>query len=228
MADAVSTEQVSDAPAAVTPTKKGGAGKKAATGKARAKPSHPPTSEMVINAIKSLKERGGSSLQAIKKYIGANYKVDAEKMSPFIKKYLKSAVVSGTLVQPKGKGASGSFKLAVASTAKAGGEKVAPAKAADAKAAPKKKTATASKARASTGTPKAASPRKQPVKRSAKAAKAKTTAKKTVAKKAASEPKIPPKMKATKGPTKKPKVPKPKTAKKAAASPKKTPTSKRR
>ncbi|WP_457844077.1 histone H1/H5 family protein, partial [Staphylococcus aureus] len=57
-------------------------------------------------------------LQAIKKYVSANYKVDAEKMSPFIKKYLKSAVVSGTLVQTKGKGASGSFKLASSATAK--------------------------------------------------------------------------------------------------------------
>ncbi|KAL3290516.1 hypothetical protein HHI36_023856 [Cryptolaemus montrouzieri] len=42
-------------------------------------------------AIKGLKERSGSSLQAIKKYIAANYKVDPEKMAPFIKKYLKSA-----------------------------------------------------------------------------------------------------------------------------------------
>ncbi|CAH1385054.1 unnamed protein product [Tenebrio molitor] len=78
----------------------------------RAKPSHPPTSEMVNNAIKGLKERGGSSLQAIKKFVAANYKVDAEKVAPFIKKYLKGAVASGSLVQTKGKGASGSFKLA--------------------------------------------------------------------------------------------------------------------
>ena len=82
----------------------------------RSKPTHPPTSEMVTNAIKGLKERGGSSLQAIKKYIAANYKVDAEKVAPFIKKYLKSAVISGTLVQTKGKGASGSFKLAASSS----------------------------------------------------------------------------------------------------------------
>ena len=67
---------------------------------------------MVNNAITSLKERGGSSLHAIKKYIAANYKADAEKLAPLIKKYLKSAVATGTLVQPKGKGASGSFKLA--------------------------------------------------------------------------------------------------------------------
>nr|XP_036228659.1 histone H1t-like [Bactrocera oleae] len=34
--------------------------------------------------------------------------------SPFIKRYLKSAVTSGKLIQTKGKGASGSFKLSVA------------------------------------------------------------------------------------------------------------------
>ena len=44
----------------------------------RTKPSHPSTSEMVINAIKGLKERGGSSLRAIKKYIADNYIEDAE------------------------------------------------------------------------------------------------------------------------------------------------------
>ncbi|KAG0521467.1 hypothetical protein BDA96_08G163100 [Sorghum bicolor] len=84
----------------------------AASKKPRAKPAHPKTAEMVNSAIKSLKERGGSSLQAIKKYITANYKTDAEKLSPFIKKYIKGAVASGALVQTKGKGASGSFKLA--------------------------------------------------------------------------------------------------------------------
>jgi hypothetical protein len=50
---------------------------------------------MVGNAMKSLKERGGFSLQAINKYIAANYKVNSEKLSPFIKKYLKTAVASG-------------------------------------------------------------------------------------------------------------------------------------
>ena len=82
--------------------------------KPKAKPSHPPTSEMVNTAIKTLKERGGSSLQAIKKYIAANYKVDVDKLAPFIKKYLKSAVTAGALIQTKGKGASGSFKLSAA------------------------------------------------------------------------------------------------------------------
>ncbi|XP_037301953.1 uncharacterized protein LOC119192222 [Manduca sexta] len=49
--------------------------------------------------------------RAIKKYIAVQYKVDAEKLAPFIRRYLKSAVESGTLIQTKGKGASGSFKL---------------------------------------------------------------------------------------------------------------------
>nr|Q99282.1 RecName: Full=Histone H1.2, embryonic [Parechinus angulosus] len=50
----------------------------------------------VVAAITALKERGGSSMK---------------KQSVFIKKALKSGVEKGTLVQVKGKGASGSFKL---------------------------------------------------------------------------------------------------------------------
>ncbi|KAK9878249.1 hypothetical protein WA026_021265 [Henosepilachna vigintioctopunctata] len=99
--------QPSSSPA--TKAKKGGTDKKASK---HAKPTHPPTSDMVNNAIKGLKERSGSSLQAIKKYIATNYKVDPVKFAPFIKKYLNSAVQSGSLVRTKGKGASGSFKLA--------------------------------------------------------------------------------------------------------------------
>lgn len=83
----------------------------AAPKKPKAKATHPPTSEMVTNAIKMLKERGGSSLPAIKKYLAGNYKVDVDRLAPFIKKYLKSAVTNGALIQTKGKGAAGSFKL---------------------------------------------------------------------------------------------------------------------
>ncbi|GLV44746.1 histone H1 [Carabus blaptoides fortunei] len=71
----------------------------------RPKPTHPTTAVMVNNAIQKLKERGGSSLQAIKKYISATYKIDSEKFSPFIKKYLKASGAAGTLVQTKRKGA---------------------------------------------------------------------------------------------------------------------------
>ena len=97
--------------ASVTVEKKG---VKKISKKTSTPPSHPPTQQMVDASIKNLKERGGSSLLAIKKYISATYKCDAQKLSPFIKKYLKSAVANGKLIQTKGKGASGSFKLSVA------------------------------------------------------------------------------------------------------------------
>lgn len=83
----------------------------APTKKLRVRPVHPPTAEMVSSAIRSLEERSGSSLIAIKKYLTSNYKIDAETLAPYIKKYLKGAVTSGQLIQTKGKGASGSFKL---------------------------------------------------------------------------------------------------------------------
>merc|ERR1711944_359068 len=62
--------------------------------------------------IEGLKERKGSSLVAIKKYIATNYKIDPSKHSHFIKKALTSGVEKKTIVQTKGTGASGSFKLA--------------------------------------------------------------------------------------------------------------------
>ena len=73
--------------------------------------------EMVQNAIRSLKEPGGSSLRAIKKYVAANYNVHAETLSPAIKEYLKAAVASGRLLQPTGRGVNGSFKLAATKSA---------------------------------------------------------------------------------------------------------------
>lgn len=157
----------------------------------RAKPSHPPTNEMVHAAIKGLKERGGSSLIAIKKYIAANYKVDVEKLSPFIKRALKSGVAKGDLVQAKGHGANGSFKVAA---------KDKPAK--KAAKSPKKK-ATAAKAKQS---PKKAAKKatKKPApakaKKTPKAAAKKPTKAKKVAKSPAKKPKAP---KAKKTPVKK-------------------------
>ena len=62
---------------------------------------HPKTSVMVAAAIAALKDRKGSSLAAIKKYIAANYKVDVVKLSPFIRKALKKAVEGGVLKQVK-------------------------------------------------------------------------------------------------------------------------------
>lgn len=103
-------ENVSTVPAKLATTPKSKTAKPRPKGGSKSS-SHPPTSEMVNTAIKELKDRKGSSLQAIKKYIGSAYEVDGEKFAPFIRRYLKSAVTSGAVVQTKGKGASGSFKL---------------------------------------------------------------------------------------------------------------------
>ena len=82
--------------------------------KPKAKSCRPPTSVMIEAAISSLKEKKGSSLIAIKKYIATNYKVDPVKYNHFIKKALASGVEKKSVLQVKGIGASGSFKLAKA------------------------------------------------------------------------------------------------------------------
>merc|ERR1712242_58349 len=69
--------------------------------KPKAKPTHPPTSAMIAAAIKALKERNGSSLAAIKKYIAATYKVDVVKLAPFIRKALKKGAKAKKLKAKK-------------------------------------------------------------------------------------------------------------------------------
>lgn len=87
--------------------------KKPAAKKAAAKKpaDHPKFIEMISAAIGSLKERSGSSRQAILKYVMANYKV-GDNASTHLKLALKRGVTGGQLKQVKGTGASGSFKLA--------------------------------------------------------------------------------------------------------------------
>lgn len=157
------------------------------TVKPRAAPTHPPVAEMVNAAIKTLKDRKGSSLPAIKKYMTVTYNVDCGKLAHYIKAYLKTAVTSGKLVQTKGVGASGSFKLSAA-----------------AKVEPKKKPAKKPVAK------KAKSPAKKAAKKPA-AKKSPAKAKKPAAKKAKSP------AKAKKAPAKKTKTPKKPAAKKPAA-----------
>lgn len=79
--------------------------------KPRPEPTHPPVATMVVEAIKKLKNRRGSSLLAIKRYISASYTVDVKRLSSNIKCFLKSAAASGRLVRVTGQGASGSFTL---------------------------------------------------------------------------------------------------------------------
>ncbi|ODM89508.1 Late histone H1 [Orchesella cincta] len=222
-------------PAAASPKK----------GKAAAKPkvtkpkgekkaaAHPSSNVMVVEAITKLNEKGGSSLQAIKKYIADVHKVDVEKQASFIRKALKKAVETGKLTQPKGKGASGSFKNQKPRNLKAAGS---PAKKAAKKPAAKKaaapKAAASPKAAKAPAKPKAAkSPKKAkaapaaakpaPAAKPKAAPKAKPAAEKKVAKKApvkATAPKVKlPKTLKAKSPAK------PKTAspKKAASKAKK-------
>ena len=78
--------------------------------KSAAPPAHPKYAEMIESAIKSLGERSGSSRQAICKYIKDHYKV-GEGFEVHVKMALKRGVNGGTLVQTKGTGASGSFRI---------------------------------------------------------------------------------------------------------------------
>ncbi|XP_050703960.1 histone H1-delta-like [Eriocheir sinensis] len=99
---------MADAAPAATPTKKATKAKAAPK-----KPVHPSYAAMIADAIGALKERSGSSRQAILKYIVAHNKVgDEKKAGVRVKLALRKQVQTGALKQVKGSGASGSFKLA--------------------------------------------------------------------------------------------------------------------
>ena len=156
--------------------------------KAKAPAAHPPVAQMVTAAITNLKERNGSSLAAIKKYIAANYKCDVAKLAPFIRKFLRKAVADGKLKQVKASYKVDKTKVEKPKKAAKPKKAKSPKKKASAKPkkakTPKKKTDKPKK----TKTPKkaAAKPKKAktPKKTSAKPKKAKTP-KKTAAKKPA-------------------------------------------
>lgn len=70
---------------------------------------HPKYSEMIRAAISQLKDRNGSSRQAILKYILAHYTVqtDERQVNNHLKMSLRAGVKSGKLKQLKGSGACG-------------------------------------------------------------------------------------------------------------------------
>ena len=74
------------------------------------KSSHPPFNDMVLETIATLRERRGSSRQKIVKFIGENYDVGAAYERQ-VNMALKRGVSRGTLLQVRGMGATGSFKL---------------------------------------------------------------------------------------------------------------------
>ena len=73
--------------------------------------SLPSVRVMVNAAIRKLKDPGGSSLPAVKKFIETKYNVDSSTLSSPIKEYIKKSICNGTLSQAAGVGARGSFKL---------------------------------------------------------------------------------------------------------------------
>ena len=164
---------------------------------------HPPYGDMIKAAIVALKERGGSSRQAIEKYIKANYKVG--EVGPHLKMALRRGVASGKFVHTKGVGASGSFKVPKE-------EKKAPKKSAK-KPEKKPKKPAAKKAAKKPVAKKPAAKKPAAKKKPAKKSAAKKPSKKSTPKKTAS--KKPAAQKATGKKTKKPAARKP--AKKTGA-----------
>merc|ERR1712228_913712 len=164
--------------------------KKAAAKKPAA---HPSFNEMVAAAIAALKERSGSSRQAIVKYIKANFKVK-DNADVYVKMALKRGVTSGALIQVKGTGASGSFKVKKVEKPKP--KKVVkkkpaakkPKKKPAAKKTPKKAKKSAAKKSPKKAAKKSAAKKPAAKKTPKKAAKKKTAAKKPAAKKASKKP----------------------------------------
>ncbi|XP_037790607.1 histone H1-delta-like [Penaeus monodon] len=140
-----------------------------------AKRAHPKYSEMVAAALRALKERNGSSRQAILRFIVASFQVGDERTAGVhLKQALRRGVASGSLQQTKGTGASGSFKLSKEELKKA-----APRK--DSAKKPTSKTAT-KKPTSKTATKKPTS--KTAIKKSSTKSTAKKVPTKTATKKA--------------------------------------------
>merc|ERR1712168_1087362 len=108
--------------------------------KPKAPAAHPTYKDMAVAAITGLKDRSGSSRQAILKYVMANYKVDtdASKVSRQLQLALKKAVAGGALkaAAPAGRKGAGSYRLGEKPKAE---KKKKPAKKPAAKKAPDKK-----------------------------------------------------------------------------------------
>ncbi|XP_062866189.1 histone H1-like [Trichomycterus rosablanca] len=176
---------------------------------AKPKKAGPSVGELIVKAVSASKERSGVSLAALKKALSAGG-YDVEKNNSRVKLAVKSLVTKNILVQTKGTGASGSFKLNKKQTEvkKPAAKKAAAPKVKKAAKKPKKVTA------------KKPAAKKSPKKVKKPAAAAKKT---TKSPKKAKKPATP--KKAAKSPKKakaaKPKTAKPKAAKAKKAAPKK-------
>ncbi|KAG8014955.1 Histone H1 [Nibea albiflora] len=207
--------EVAPAPAAA-PAK---AAKKKVTKPKKAGPS---VRDLIVKSVSASKERNGVSLAAVKKALAAGG-YDVEKNKARVKVAIKALVTKGTLVQTKGTGASGSFKM---------NKKAAEPKAkkpAAKKAAPKAKKPAAKKATTPKKTKTAAAAKKPAAKKSPKKAKKPAAAPKKAAKSPKKATKSPKKPAAAKKPAPK-KAPAKKAAKPKAkkAAPKKKVTTQRK
>ncbi|XP_051988872.1 histone H1-like [Xyrauchen texanus] len=151
------------APAAAAPPAKSPKKKSAA----KPKKTGPSVGDLIVKTVTASKERSGVSLAALKKALAAGG-YDVEKNNSRVKIAVRSLVTKGTLVQTKGTGASGSFKL----NKKQAESTKKPAK----KAAPKAKKAAVKKP-AAAKKPKSAAAKKPAAKKSPKKAKKPAAAK---------------------------------------------------
>ena len=166
--------------------------------------AHPKYNEMVKQAISSLKERGGSSRQAILKYIMKNFSVGADEkaVNSRLKLALRAGVKNASLKQSKGTGASGSFRLGQVTEKK-----------------PKKKVAKKPAAKKVAKKPAAKKPAAKKAAKPKSPAKKKPAAKKPATKKPAAKKPAAKKPAAKKPAAKKPAAKKPAAKKPAAKKP---------
>merc|ERR1712204_96448 len=132
--------------------------------KPKAPAAHPTYLAMITAAIPALKERTGSSRQAILKYIVANYKVDAAKAVVATRLALKAGVAKGAIKNAKetGKGA-GKYKVVKVEKPKKEAKKPAEKKTAEKKSTtPRKAAAKKPSPKKKPAAEKTASPKKKP------------------------------------------------------------------
>ncbi|XP_031697809.1 histone H1-like [Anarrhichthys ocellatus] len=171
--------------AEVAPAPAPAAAKAAKKKVSRPKKAGPSVGELIVKAVAASKERSGVSAAAVKKALTAGG-YDVEKNKSRVNTTIKSLVTRGTLVQTKGTGASGSYKMS-----KTAVEKPAKKAAPTVKKPAAKKPAAAKKTKTAAVKKPAAAAKKSPkkAKKPAAAKKTKTAAAKKPAAAAKKSPK---------------------------------------
>ncbi|KAL1386812.1 hypothetical protein pipiens_012789 [Culex pipiens pipiens] len=82
--------------------------------KGKSKPvgrDNPPIADMIIEAMETLEDRKGITLQAIKRFMDEAYGVDPQRLSVRIKKAILAKVDSGDIIRVQANGGQGRFRL---------------------------------------------------------------------------------------------------------------------